>query len=156
MKNWLKVILLLFFTNSWTQTDYSNNWEAFFSYNNVKDFVKVDANGEITIPPDITNFTLSTEKEVTNITEYNNKLYLSTPFAIVEYDIENLVFGDTFFIDNNSSEIKINQITIHQDIIYVATKNGVYTADINNPNLIDFNNWTQNFSGNYGHQTLIL
>ena len=209
MKNWLKVILLLFFTNSWAQTDYSNNWEDFFSYNNVKDFIKVeekiyavvdnavfiydeltgettklssvnglsgetatsiyysdnfqrlivgyanglievvDDNGEITISPDITNFTLSTEKEISNITEYNDKLYLSTPFAIVEYDIENLVFGDTFFIGNSSSEIKINQITIQQDIIYAATENGVYTADINNPNLIDFNNWTQNFSGNF-------
>ena len=209
MKNCLKIILLLFITNSWTQTDYSNNWEDFFSYNNVKDFIKVeekiyavvdnavfiydelteettklssvnglsgetatsihysetfqrlvvgyanglieivDASGEITIAPDITNFTLSTEKEITNITEYNNKLYLSTPFAIVEYDIENLVFGDTFFIGNNSLEIKINQITIHQNTIYAATENGLYTADINNPNLIDFNNWTQNSTGNF-------
>ena len=209
MNNVFKLVLFLFFTNCWAQTDYSNNWEDFFSYNNVKDFIKVeekiyavvdnavfiydesteettklssvnglsgetatsiyysetfqrliigytnglieivDANGEITISPDITNFTLSTEKEVTNITEFNNKLYLSTPFAIVEYDIQNLVFGDTFFIGNNSSEIKINQITIDQDIIYAATENGVFTADITNPNLIDFNNWTQNFSGNF-------
>ncbi len=209
MNNVFKLLLFLFFTNCWAQTDYSNNWEDFFSYNNVKDFIKVeekiyavvdnavfiydesteettklssvnglsgetatsiyysetfqrliigytnglieivDANGEITISPDITNFTLSTEKEVTNITEFNNKLYLSTPFAIVEYDIQNLVFGDTFFIGNNSSEIKINQITIDQDIIYAATENGVFTADITNPNLIDFNNWTQNFSGNF-------
>lgn len=209
MKNYFKVVLFLFFINTWSQTDYSNNWEDFFSYNNVKDFTKegnkiyavvdnaifiydeltgettklssinglsgetttsihysstfqrlvigyanglveiVDASGEITIAPDITNFTLSTEKEILNITEYNNKLYLSTPFAIVEYDIENLVFGDTFFIGNNSSETKINQIVIHQDIIYAATENGVYTADINNLNLIDFNNWTHFFSGNF-------
>ncbi|MCF6278819.1 MAG: hypothetical protein L3J14_00555 [Flavobacteriaceae bacterium] len=209
MKNSFKAILFLFFINSWSQTDYSNNWEDFFSYNNVKDFTKngdkiyavvdnavfifdestgettklssvnglsgetttsiyysetyqrlvigyvtglieiVDSNGEITISPDITNFTLSTEKEITNITEHNNKLYLSTPFAIVEYDIENLVFGDTFFIGNNSSEIRINQIVIFQDIIYAATEDGIYTADVNNPNLIDFNNWTQYFSGNF-------
>ena len=207
-----KITLLFIFAGiflSHSQIDYSDSWEDFFSYNNVKDFIKVeekiyavvdnaifiydtstnetsklssvnglsgetatsiyyseesqrlvigyinglieivDANGEITISPDITNFTLSTEKEITNITEYNNKLYLSTPFAIVEYDIENLVFGDTFFIGNNSSEIKTNQITIRQDVIYAATENGVYTADVNNPNLIDFNNWTQNFSGNF-------
>lgn len=209
MKNSFKIILFLFFINSFSQTDYSNNWEDFFSYNNVKDFIKegtkiyavvdnaifiydeltgettklssvnglsgetttsihysnafqklvigyatglveiVDSNGEITISPDITNFTLSTEKEITNITEYNSKLYLSTPFAIVEYDIQNLVFGDTFFIGNNSSEIKINQISIYQDTIYAATENGIYTADVNNPNLIDFNNWTQHFSGNF-------
>ena len=78
-----------------------------------------------------------------NITEFNNKLYLSTPFAIVVYDIENLVFGDTFFIGNNSSEIRINEIAILDDKIYAATENGIYSADINNPNLIDFNNWTK-------------
>jgi len=209
MKNYIKIIIFLFVLNGWSQTDYSNNWEDFFSYNNVKDFTKVeekiyavvdnaifiydtstgetsklssvnglsgetatsihysstferlvigystglieivDANGEITIAPDITNFSLSTEKEIANITEYNNKLYLSTPFAIVEYDIDNLVFGDTFFIGNNSSEVKINQIVIHQDIIYAATEDGIYTADINNPNLIDFNNWSKHSSGNF-------
>lgn len=209
MKNFFKVILLLVFVNSWSQTDYSDNWEDFFSYNNVKDFIKndnkiyavvdnaifiydefteettklssvnglsgetttsiyysntferliigyatglieiVDANGEITIAPDITNFTLSTEKEIINITEYNGKLYLSTPFAIVEYDIENLSFGDTFFIGNNSSELRINEIKIHQDIIYAATESGIYSADVNNLYLIDFNNWTQHFSGNF-------
>ena len=209
MRNFLKGIIFLCVVNSWAQTDYSNNWEDFFSYNNVKDFIKVDTkiyavvdnavfiydvsngetkklssvnglsgetatsiyysrtyerliigydnglleivdqNGEITIAPDISNFSLSAEREILNSTESNNKLYLSTPFAIVEYDIENLVFGDTFFIGNNSSEIRINEIAIYSDKIYAATENGIYVADINNPNLIDFNNWTQYSTGNF-------
>ncbi len=209
MKKNIKILLFLFTIYGWSQTDYSDNWEDFYSYNNVKDFTKVadkiyalvdnaifiyntstneisklssvnglsgetatsihystafdrlvvgyanglieivNSNGEITIAPDITNFTLSTEKEITNITEYNNKLYLSTSFAVVEYDIENLVFGDTFFIGANSSETKINEIIVYQDTIYAATQNGIYTADINNPNLIDYNNWTHYFSGNF-------
>ncbi len=209
MKKYIKILLFLFTIYGWSQTDYSDNWEDFYSYNNVKDFTKVadkiyavvdnaifiyntstneinklssvnglsgqtatsihystafdrlvvgyatglieivNSNGEITIAPDITNFTLSTEKAITNITEHNNKLYLSTSFAVVEYDIENLVFGDTFFIGANSSETKINEIIVYQDTIYAATENGIYTADINNPNLIDYNNWTHYFSGNF-------
>lgn len=201
------IIILLLLNPVYSQTDYSNRWEDFFSYNNVKDFIKVDnkiyamvdnsifiydefngetnklssvnglsgetatsihysntherlvigyenglieildQNGNITIEPDISNFSLSAERTILNITEYNNKLYLSTPFAIVEYDIENLVFGDTFFIGDNSSEIKINEILIHQDKIYAATEDGIYSADVNNPNLIDFNNWTKYFNG---------
>lgn len=209
MKTLIKSLFFILLINCWSQTDYSNNWEDFYSYNNVKDFVKVgvktyavvdnaifiydestqetsklssvnglsgetstsiyfndafqrlvigyenglievvDENGEITIAPDISNFAASTERAIKNITEYENKLYLSTPFAIVVYDIENLVFGDTFFIGNNSSDVKINEITINNDIIYAATENGIYTADINNPNLIDFNNWTKYFTGNF-------
>ncbi len=209
MKKLIRITTLLFFINTFSQVDYSDSWEDFFSYNNVKNFVKandkiyaivdnavfvydetsnetsklssvnglsgetttsiyyseafkrvvvgyatglieiIEESGEITIAPDITSFSLSTEKEITNIVEFNNKLYLSTPFAIVEYDIENLVFGDTFFIGNGSSEVKINEIKIIDQNIYAATENGIYMATILNPNLIDFNNWTRYFSGNF-------
>ncbi len=109
----------------------------------------IDSNNNITIAKDIVNFNYSGNKQINNITEYNNKLYLSTSFAIIVYDIENLQFGDTYFIGNQSSEIRINQIKINQDIIYAATENGVFTADVTNENLIDFNYWTQHFSGNF-------
>ena len=42
MKGVFKVLFYLFFISSWGQTDYSGSWEDFFSYNNVKDFVKTD------------------------------------------------------------------------------------------------------------------
>lgn len=213
MKHFFKLSILLIFTSGWSQIDYSNNWEDFYSYNNVKDFIKVDnniyvlvdnaifiydestgitekmssvnglsgetatsihynatfqrliigystglieiisQNGEITIAPDIANFPLSTEKEVSNITEYDNKLYLSTPFAIVIYDIENLVFGDTYYIGAGSTEVKINQISILNETIYAATENGIYVADVNNPNLIDFNNWIKYY--NFDFKTIV-
>lgn len=197
----------MFFLNGWSQIDYSNNWEDFFSYNNVKDFIKVDdkiyavvdnavfsydtvtneteklssvnglsgevstsihysfefkrlvigysnglieivdENGEITIAPDISNFTLFTERKINDIVEFNGNLYISTPFAIVVYDIENLGFGDTYFIGEASSELNINEIEILNNTIYAATENGFYTADVNEPNLIDFNHWTKHSSG---------
>src|SRR6056300_1651227 len=160
----MKKILFLFFffnlINLYSQVDYSDSWEDFFSYNNVKDFVKVDniiyaladnavftynestleiskfssiqgLSGEttssihynntfkrlvicyengllevidddssITISSDIINFNQSSNKSINHISESGNTLYLSTPFAIVEYDIEKLEFGDTFFIGN--------------------------------------------------------
>ena len=209
MKSFIRVGFLLFFINIWSQIDYSNKWEDFFSYNNVKDFTKVGdkiyaitdnavfiydettgeteklssinglsgettssihyseefkkliigytnglieivaENGEITIAPDISNFTLFTEKKIRNITEYNGHLYLSTPFAIVVYDIENLVFGETFFIGDGSSAVGIFEVKIFENTIYAAAENGYYTADINEPNLIDFNHWTKHSNGNF-------
>ena len=79
-------------------------------------------------------------------------MYLSTPFAIVVYDIEKLQYGDTYFIGNNSTSISINQVAVFNDIIYAATELGIFTADINGQNLIDFNNWKQpegDFIGNF-------
>lgn len=201
-------LYILFFTVFFSaQTDYSDSWEDFYSYNNVKDFVKVDdiiyaladnavftydviseeinklssvqglsgeatssihfstrfnrlvigyenglievvdADGQITISTDIVSFNQSGEKSINDITEYNNKLYLSTPFGIVVYDIEKLEFGDTYFIGQGSSALKVNETIIFNDTIYAVTEDGVFTADIASNLLIDFNNWQQQFSG---------
>jgi len=209
MKKNIQIFILLFINVIYSQIDYSNSWEDFYSYNNVKDFIKIenevyaivdnaiftynistneitkissvnglsgetttslyysktfkkivigyetglleiiDSSNNISIAKDIVNFNYSGSKKINSITEYNNKLYLATPFAIIVYNIETLQFGDTYFIGNQSSEININQIKIHEDTIYAATENGVYTANVTNTDLIDFNNWTQNFTGNF-------
>ena len=194
-----------------SQTDFTNRWEDFFSYNNVKDFLVIDDNmyaltdnavfiynttsketqklssinglsgettsaiyynnatkrlvigyetglieildedGSITISKDIVNFNQSGEKRINHISEFNNKLYISTPFAIVVYDIDKLEFGDTYFIGANSSSISINQIVIADNQLYAATENGIYKASLSNPNLIDFNNWQRLFDGNFSN-----
>ena len=96
----------------------------------------IDEKGKITTSPEITNFNQTGEKRINHIYEYNNKLYLSTSFAIVVYDIENLEFGDTYFIGAGSSDEKINQIAVFDNRIYAATSSGIYIANANNPNLM--------------------
>jgi ligand-binding sensor domain-containing protein len=187
------------------QTDYSDSWEDLYSYNNVKDIVKVDEviyalvdnaiftydtateeinklssvqglsgettssmhynksfqrlfigyengllevvdnDGTITISSDIVSFNQSGRKSINHIKEFNNKLYLSTPFGIVVYDIEKLEFGDTYFIGNNSSSLEVYQTEIMDGFIYAATNDGVFKADLTSNLLIDFNNWEQQF-----------
>lgn len=207
MKKLIFIVLFSFSLFSFSQIDYSNSWEDFYSYNNVKDFVKVDnfifalvdnavftfdentseiekfssiqglsgettssihyspnfdrliigyenglieiidGDGAITISSDIVNFNQSGEKSINHISEFENILYLSTPFAIVEYNIEKLEFGDTFFIGNSSTSLNINQTLISNNKIYAATEDGIFTADVNSNLLIDFNNWEQQFIG---------
>jgi ligand-binding sensor domain-containing protein len=209
MKKFSFFFLLLIPFFSFSQTDYSNLWEDFFSYNTVKDFITVndkiyaltdnavfvyDTNskaiekrssingfsgettsaihfntsnrrlvigyenglieilnedGTIKISADIVHFNQSGEKRINHISELNNKLYISTPFAIVVYDIDKLEFGDTYFIGANSTSVNINQTLITNNQIYAATENGIYVANLSNPNLIDFNNWELLFTGNY-------
>jgi ligand-binding sensor domain-containing protein len=207
MKILFLIIISFFVITISAQTDYSDSWEDFYSYNNVKDFVKVDNtiyaltdnavftyniateeieklssvqglsgevttsiyynttfkrlvigyenglveviddDGTITISSDILNFNQSGEKSINHIAEFNNKLYLATPFAIVVYDIEKLEFGDTYFIGDNSSSVKINQIAIFNSRIYAATEDGIFNADVTSNLLIDFNSWQQQFFG---------
>jgi len=214
MKKIIQILLLFFIVSIDAQQDYSSNWEDFYSYNNVKNFVItnqtiyaivdnavfkykitsgeiskissvnglsgetitsiyydenldkivigyqtglieiIDNQNQVTIAKDIVNFNYSGNKAINNITAYNNKLYLATSFAIIVYDLQNLQFGDTYFIGNQSSELKINQIKVFENTLYAATEKGIFMAAIDNPNLIDFNNWTQNFTGNFTDITI--
>jgi hypothetical protein len=197
------LLLFLVAQQTFSQTDFSENWEDFYSYNNVKDFVKInekiyaitdnavfiydiitnenekissvhglsgkettsiffsestrrfiigyqsglieiiDENGKITIANDIERLDITGQKQINDISEFEMILYLSTPFGIVQYDINNLNFGDTYFIDENSNPVFVHQTVIFENTIYAATQKGIYSADINDPNLIDFNNWLQ-------------
>ncbi len=109
----------------------------------------VSEDGEITTAPEITNFNQTGEKRINHIHEYNGKLFIATSFAIVVYDLNALEFGDTYFIGPGSSDENIHRITVFNTTIYAAAETGIYTANINNPNLIDFNSWTKISSGNY-------
>lgn len=212
MKKTFFLFFILLPTVLFSQVDYSDSWQDFYSYNNVKDFVKVDnivyalvdnavfsfdettletkkfssiqgLSGEvtstiyynktfkrlvigyenglievidednsITISSDIVSFNQSGEKSINHISEFGNTLYLSTPFAIVEYDIEKLEFGDTFFIGSGSTSVKINETTVTNNTLFAATETGIFSADVNSDVLIDFNNWQQQFATrNFSH-----
>ncbi|RPD96488.1 hypothetical protein EGM88_08965 [Aureibaculum marinum] len=117
----------------------------------------VDEKGKITLANDIQRLSITGEKTIKHIIERNDKLYFSTPFAIVVYDIEKLEYQDTYFIGANSSTVNIHQIAIYNNLIYAATENGIYTADVDSNSLIDFNNWQQpqgNFVGDF--RTIIV
>ncbi|AUC85549.1 hypothetical protein CW731_09710 [Polaribacter sp. ALD11] len=107
----------------------------------------VDDDGRITISSDIVNFNQSGEKSINHISEFNGKLYLSTPFAVVVYDIKRLEFGDTYFIGNNSASIKINETIIVNNTIYAVTESGIFKADVTSNLLIDSSKWTPLFTG---------
>jgi hypothetical protein len=111
----------------------------------------VDADRKVHVKPDIVNFSILGEKSVNHMAANGNDLYLSTPFGIVVFDLETLNFKSTFFIGSGSTEVYVNEIAFHNNTIYAATKQGFYTADLNDPFLIDFNNWTQHYTAEFSN-----
>ncbi|WP_034060640.1 type IX secretion system anionic LPS delivery protein PorZ [Lacinutrix jangbogonensis] len=93
----------------------------------------VDILDKPTIPP--------TEKRINSFKIYNGFAYISTNFGISLYDINNLEFGDTYFIGPNGTQIRISDITVFQNEILAATESGFYRADVDNSNLIDYEQW---------------
>ena len=95
----------------------------------------VDILNKPTIPP--------TDKRINNFNVHNGLAYISTNYGVSIYDINNLEFGDTYFIGPNGSQLVVNDTAVFQDEIYVATESGLYKADVDNQSLIDYQQWQQ-------------
>ncbi|MBU2926957.1 ABC transporter substrate-binding protein [Winogradskyella psychrotolerans] len=90
-------------------------------------------------------------KRINHFFEHEGQVYISTDYGISVYDLERLEFGDTYFIGDGGSQITVNQVTILDNQIYAAciSGNGIRTADLSNPNLIDYQQWQNPVIGNY-------
>lgn len=88
-------------------------------------------------------------RRVNHIYEYENKLYISCDFGVVQYNLITMGFGDTYLIGPGGNETKVHQVTVLGDYIYAVTQqDGIRRANIANANLNDFNQW-QVFDGGY-------
>ncbi|MDH7447373.1 type IX secretion system anionic LPS delivery protein PorZ [Aquimarina sp. 2201CG14-23] len=128
-----------------TVIGYENGLLELIVDNTIRTFV--DIVEKPTIPP--------TQKRINHFFENQDTLFISTEFGIVEFNLERIEFGDTFFIGPAGSQINITGITIFDNSIYATTiGNGILTADVNNPNLVDFNQWSTVLLGNFSGITL--
>ena len=104
----------------------------------------VDIIDKPTIPPD--------GKRINHFNEYNNFIYIATDYGISVYDLERFEFGDTYFIGDGGSQIKISQTEVFEDYIYAAcleNGNGMRRALVASEDLIDFQEWTRPYFGNF-------
>ena len=82
------------------------------------------------------------KRRVNDFYEINNQLLISTNYGISVYNLNNLEFGDTYFIGDGGEQLGVNQIVVKNNMIYAATQGGsVRFAALDNPNLIDFSQW---------------
>ncbi len=101
----------------------------------------VDILNQITIPPN--------NRRINNFYEFDNLVYISTNYGISIYDMQSLEFGDTYYIGFNGTQTRVHQITLNNNEIYAATSDGLKKANLNNPNLIDFQFWQTPFLGDF-------
>jgi streptogramin lyase len=94
----------------------------------------IDILNKPTIPPN--------QKTINHFNEFNGNIYISTDFGISLYDLTALEFGDTYIIGDFGSQEKINQTAVFDGFIFAAMDSKIKRADVNNPNLINFAEWS--------------
>ncbi|WP_366185483.1 T9SS type A sorting domain-containing protein [Flavobacterium ovatum] len=109
-----------------------------------------ETDGKLLRVVDILNKQLpSGVKKVNHFMEYQGIIYISCDFGIVQFNLKTMLFGDTYFIGDNGSELSIIQTAVFDGYIYAATTSGIRRANVLNKNLIDFNQWTIVSTGNW-------
>ncbi|KAF2514705.1 type IX secretion system anionic LPS delivery protein PorZ [Flavobacterium foetidum] len=112
--------------------------------------IVINEDGSILKKVDIINKQLPSDlKKINHFMEYNGFVYVSCDFGIVQFNLNTMQFGDTYFIGDNGVEVSVRQTAYFNGFIFAATSNGIKRAAIANPNLIDFNRWILINSGNW-------
>ena len=119
----------------------------FNNYNNILvitykncniDFLKDDVIINIS---DIKRKEITGKKKINNIDFENNLAYISCTFGVVVLNMTKNEVKDTYKIGDNAQYVEINQTEITEDLIYVATSEGLYSASKNNLFLSNYNQW---------------
>ncbi|MCY1720805.1 T9SS type A sorting domain-containing protein [Prolixibacteraceae bacterium Z1-6] len=121
---------------------YSEDYKVLIiAYTNANiDFVY--ENGEVVNISDIKRKSVTGDKSLNNITVSGNEAFLSCGFGIVVLNIEKQEVKDTYYIGDNGSSLKVNDVDFDDQFIYAATVEGIYKAAKDGVNLLDYNNWT--------------
>ena len=105
----------------------------------------IDIVNKTTIPPN--------NKKINHFNEHDGLLYIATDYGVSMYDLDNLEFGDTYYLGVNGSQVGVNQTVIKNNQIYAncGDNGGIKSASVSNPSLIDFQQWTTIETGNFAH-----
>jgi ligand-binding sensor domain-containing protein len=91
---------------------------------------------------DVAKSTIAGDKSIQQIFCQNGLAYLSSGLGIIVTDLTRREIRDTWIIGNNGNQVKVNGFTIHNNLFYAATEEGLKTVSttVNNP--ANYRNWT--------------
>ncbi len=113
----------------------------FIGYTNTNiDLIKGD---QIINMSDIKDKDLIGNKVINDVMFVGSNAYVSCGFGIVVVDMEKLEIRDTYLIGPLGSYINVYDLALFNHTLYAATEAGLYYADLDSPNLADYNEWTK-------------
>lgn len=91
--------------------------------------------------PDFLNKFMNVDKTIRHIMFDGNKAYLSCSFGIMALNMDKMEIQDTYFIGPNAQYVSVENTTLLNRTLYAATPNEVFFADVDNPQIISYENW---------------
>jgi len=135
-----------------TAIHYSPTYNRVLVGNSTGLLIVVNADNTIVTKNDIVKETtvVGSKKKINNISEFNGLAYIATDYGISVFNLSTLEFGDTYYLGPAGAEISVNQAAVNGGYIYASTaSNGIRSALLANPNLNDYSQWTEQFTGGW-------
>ena len=125
---------------------------AYSTENNLLLITYQNANIDLLIENEIFNLSdikrkqLSADKTINNVLFIGDLAYLSCGFGIVVVNLDKKEIKETYFIGKDGAYLNVYDLASDGNFFYAATENGIYKADVANPNLQNYNNWVKEAS----------
>ncbi len=116
-----------------------NNKILLIAYNDGN--IDILENNKITNIPDLKNNSISGSKVANHIFFRNNYAYISYSFGILVIDLVKFEIKDNYIIGSGGSGYPVYSVAADDSNIYAATGNGIFSASVNNPFLVDYTQW---------------
>ncbi|MFP4690313.1 MAG: two-component regulator propeller domain-containing protein [Bacteroidales bacterium] len=100
----------------------------------------IDGNNFLNVP-DIMQASILGSKKINSMEVRDNRMLLACDFGIIEFDPENYLIRDTWFIGPFGSQVNVNDLAVSGEHIYAATNAGLLRAPLNGSNLADYRHW---------------
>lgn len=82
-------------------------------------------------------------KQINHFYFYNGYCYVATGFGVLLFDYTKLEFPETFLLGESGSYVHVKHLTAHQDHLFAATSDGLYSCSFNVP-MFNPANWHRN------------
>jgi sugar lactone lactonase YvrE len=115
------------------------NKQLLITYNNGN--IDIMTEGGIINIPDLYMKQMSASKSVNQIRFLGDRAYLACDFGIMVVNMTKREIADTYFIGPNGTELRIIATTTFQDDIYAISKDKLYKAPLNSPNISNYQYW---------------
>jgi ligand-binding sensor domain-containing protein len=92
---------------------------------------------------DIKRKQITGDKNIYNISFSGNEAFLSCGFGIVALNLAKNEVKGTYFIGDDGSSIRVNDVEVWNSHIYAATDEGILRAQKEGENLLDYRNWNR-------------
>jgi len=97
--------------------------------------------GKTTNIPDLKRAALIGDKRINQISILDQTAYLSCGFGIVDLNLEKKEIRATYFIGPQGTHLNVIATSVVNNKIYAASESAIYSAEMKNGNLADFNVW---------------